>query len=396
MDPFLNNFNNYPPEQRAGLLEYWRFRDVEPWRVLTNNGIADLRVNKLAKVDYDSDKTQLEDWKKATSLGIEQLEGGKKGTDSSIKKLEDWKTKADPRLKSFEDWKTKTDPRLTALEDKTTKCDTWRTSTDAQIKDLEKTKMSFHAYNTDRNKIIDGMSSFSKELANVKGGAAAEISSIKGRLDSLEGKATDIEGRISGHDKKFKTYDDEFIKVRKEVKDGNDKLGKRIDEQGKKIDEQGKKMDDGFKVILDKLNSPGRGKGNGGSQSLTPFLSNNNSPGGINVANYGPLIPSWDRSSPWGLSPSPLPGRLLLPAAGTDDYSPILARRTRSHFDSDDGSSNYNYTPNITLQLERMTGGGLFSKPKMEGMLMELGRGGGGGESRRRRHRSKNDHLFSS
>ena len=374
--------------------------DLAIWRTSADTRLEDLTKNKVTLDEYKKDKKEYDIWKTSTDTSLEDLLKTKITVDnfeSDQKKLKDLLMK---RV-SVDDYE----------KDKK-EYDTWKTSTDTRIGGLLKNKVSVTDFKSDQDKVNNRIRSVRADLQEFKDVAVPHLTDISGmsyRMKKLEGRAAKLEERVDGHDGRFKTYDAEFDKVRKEIQKGNEELGN----QGKTLEK--------ISAKLDREQNTGRWQGpsNGSAGSsfapyvFNPYVRNDRSPGSISVANYGTLIHATncphrhhdDTHYPYvfecscksllGFSYGTPKARLLPALLPAPREPPSYERRTRRNSDSRHGNSNFNFTPYVRLGLERSTSGGLFSKPKMEAISFDLGRGGGGGVSGRSKHRSGSSHLMS-
>jgi hypothetical protein len=257
---------------------------------------------------------------------------------------------------------------------------------------------------------------------------------IEGELITLATRIAALDTRVSGHDGKIKAYDERFDKIDKDIKGCKSDLGTQIEDTSKQLEEKVLKAIEAIKT-----NSPDSGSSkappateppsNGWIDEpagLVPYSSNYQSPGGINITNWGPLsiqrasdfrhlssLSGHENGSPYtGSSGCVSRNGTGFHAAGCTGGSscdlvwsqsrllppiwpgPSSAERRIRNSGYEEGSSNYNYTPHVTLNVER-SGGGLFGGPKREQMQLQMGGGGGGGGSGGRKHRSRSNHRIS-
>lgn len=392
------------------------------------------------------------------AAGLNGLADWRDMANRSLLRCHDSRTETRRRLNDLERHKGEDVSRLEVLEKwKTEDFNLWRKSTETRIEDLMENKLCTTAWNNDRNKLDSQLNKLAAATEKIATAHSKHAEDTDHRFDALQNKTSQLEARVSGHDEKIKAFDGELSKVRSEIKKSNKELGDRIDGQGTEMKKEFKNIGD----MLETLRSTkprggnirtsttvpgGGGDGPDGSpepgkgpddRTLTKYQSNYESPGGINVANYGQLSvqhtpkctrfmdsfnssysikcpcqiqsifpPQSNEAGPWCTTPGicPLrrgswediegiiwsPGRGLLPAPHHQS-SRSYERRREKRSETREGSSNYNHTPSFILNLGRTSGGGLFSKPKREDMSIALGSGGGGGVSGRRKHKSRDD-----
>jgi predicted nuclease with TOPRIM domain len=450
---------------RVADLEGWKNRWNEELRQLsgsrrdTNNRLQELFVFRNEHEEHANDLHRLKD---DYGVRVGGLENWKKDADAEYKKFKNmFKAKLDaPDFNNFRAGVfTQFDKYDSTLKEKVDVSDyktdknvlsSWQdgaTKSFGRIDSWMKDMPSGQEYVADKKKNDDAIAQLAestKALNDAHKGLENKTNPLFSRLNTLESRANDLEKRVCGHDGKFKDFDGAFTEL------------------GNRITKQGRKMDEGFRTILEEIRTgqeetrtgittkaapgipiaiatpivaaEGRNGGadreiggdgrkglKGGDRGLTKYQSNYESPGGINVANYGqlsvqhapdctrfsnssrndnsnnqyvgycpcqPLFAPPDlygcyggRSGGWnGLGPCIRPPiRIWDPSEGRYE------RRRRDDSDLQEGVSNFNITPNITLGFSRQGGGGLFSKGKRENLFFELGNRGGG----KRKHKPR-------
>jgi cell fate (sporulation/competence/biofilm development) regulator YmcA (YheA/YmcA/DUF963 family) len=367
------------------------------WRTITNTTIQDLSRNKFATQDYDRYKQRVDgELERLGNLKTMDYSSDLNSINDLLQGLVAWKDKG------YVDYAKKVDSRLGELESwKTGTRNPYMTQTDTRIKDLEANRPTIDDFATNQRKVDERLNSLSR-FAETSLPLLDQVPSMSGRLSALEGKTTGLESKVSEHDDKLKKVDKQLVNVSKEIRKNHGKVGNEL-----RIIKE---------LIQREILGPNPACPIIDNRSLAPYLSNNQSPNGINVANYGQLSfhhapdctrrfnPPYESLSSPGiiycpcqplLAPSYGAPRLLSAIMPASSFElSFLESRSSRYSGSREGSSNFNFTPNITLGLERTSGGGPFSKQKTEGLSFEIGRGGGRGKNSRRKHRSRDDQLF--
>jgi archaellum component FlaC len=452
--------------QRIGALEKWRTDNLNPWRVTVDesiNGVGRWRggINSWQsetegwknkhngilealpefenqvrdwKTSAESWQTDMNTWRNKHTDILDELPKFERdvknslhslttsGTDHSaqLRQFGQFASEISPRVANLESWKGKTDSQIdtlfqTKLNVATYKTardelEEWKKLADMKLDTLYKSTANVEIYNANKNKWTKELNAISGKTDALAESYAAAIPPMKNRLESLEGRTKDLEARVTKHDDKIKGFEGGFTKL------------------GLRIDDQGKKMGEGFGKIERILEGLGCESEKRPHRSLSKYQSNSNSPGGINVANYGQLsVPHAPNctyitnsfNSNFNTSircpcqtifqPEPGPPAVIPYNAYAADPLPLgpfiprsfelfsrlpgrgSERNKRSSWSGEsEGSYAHNHTPGFTLNLDRTSGGGLFSKPKKEQMSIVFGKGGAAGETGRRKHRGMN------